>query len=139
LLTENWKPSRVRHGNAKLPNINQSINQYWISLIIIIIVIWRPKISENSRSIYARNKIKLQWITLKKMFLIHETPKKNWSKVPKQGLQVHCWLRTGNRHVSSLYGYIVGLHDKIYLYKDVLISSNFSFYDGSYAQIYVYL
>ena len=35
-------------------------------------------------------------------------------------------LRTGNRHVSSLYQYIVGLHDKIYLYKDVLISSSFS-------------
>jgi hypothetical protein len=39
------------------------------------------------------------------------------------------------RHVSSLYRYIVGLHDKIYLYKDVLISSNFSYYDGRYAQI----
>jgi hypothetical protein len=40
-------------------------------------------------------------------------------------------LRTGNRHVSSLYRYIVDLHDKIYLYKDVLKSSNFSFYDGA--------
>ena len=42
-----------------------------------------------------------------------------------------CRLRTGNCHwklspVSSLYQYIVGLHDKIYLYKDVLISSSFS-------------
>ena len=50
-----------------------------------------------------------------------------------------CRLRTGNRHMSSLYQFIVGLHDKIYLYKDVLISSNFSYYDGGYAQIYVYL
>ena len=41
--------------------------------------------------------------------------------------------------MSSLYRYIVVLHDKIYLYKDVLISSNFSYYDGRYAQIYVYL
>ena len=36
-----------------------------------------------------------------------------------------CRLRTGNRHVFSLYRYIVGLHDKIYLYKDALISSTF--------------
>jgi len=50
-----------------------------------------------------------------------------------------CRLRTGNRHVSSLYRYIVGLHDKSYLYKDVLIYSNFSYYGGRYAQIYVYL
>jgi hypothetical protein len=50
-----------------------------------------------------------------------------------------CRLRTGNRHMSSLYQYIVGLHDKIYLYKDVLISSNFSYYYGGYAQIYLYL
>jgi hypothetical protein len=41
--------------------------------------------------------------------------------------------------VRSLYQYIVGLHVKIYLYKDVLISSNFSYYDGHYSQIYVYL
>jgi hypothetical protein len=40
--------------------------------------------------------------------------------------------------VSSLYRYIVGLHDKIYLNKDGLISSNFPNYDGRYAQIYVY-
>ena len=33
--------------------------------------------------------------------------------------------------MSSLYQYIVGLYDKIYLYKDVLISSNFSYYDGA--------
>ena len=36
--------------------------------------------------------------------------------------------------MSSLYRYIVDLHDKIYLYKDVLKSSNFSFYDDLYAQ-----
>jgi hypothetical protein len=32
-----------------------------------------------------------------------------------------------------------GYDNKIYLYKDVLISSNFSYYDGRYAQIDVYL
>ena len=46
-----------------------------------------------------------------------------------QVLGKNCWLRTGNRHVSSLYRYIVGLHDKIYLYKDVLISSTHSIKD----------
>ena len=58
---------------------------------------------------------------------------------PLKVLGKDCRLRTGNRHVFSLYRYIVGLHDKIDLYKEVLISSNFSYYDGGYAQIYVYL
>ena len=45
---------------------------------------------------------------------------------PLKVLCKNCRLKTGNRHVSSLYQYIVGLHDQIYLHKDVLISSNFS-------------
>jgi hypothetical protein len=60
---------------------------------------------------------------------------------PLKILGKECRLRTGNHHycVSSLYLYIVDLHDKIYLYKDVLISSICSYYDGRYAKFFVYL
>jgi hypothetical protein len=50
-----------------------------------------------------------------------------------------CQLRIGNVTSVQFISIYLSLHDKIYLYRDVLISSSFSYYDGRYAQIYVYL
>jgi hypothetical protein len=54
-----------------------------------------------------------------------------------QVLGKNCRLRTGNRHMSSLYRYIVCLHDKIYLYRDVLISSTHSIKDSHLFWLYL--